>query len=788
MIKWSFLLSIVSFCFFAGRSNAQQIFKITGTVSDSTENLVEFAQVSLYKNDSIYVQAVITDSSGKFQIAIPQDSYTLTIKRLGQMLFKTTFRLEQDLDFGLIKVKVVRDLSEVVITGRKKLIERKLDRLVFNVESSIASQGVDVVEVLKNTPMVRVDNNGLSLIGKSSLAIMIDSRILNISGEDLINYLKTLRSENVAKIEIITAPPAKYDAVGNSGIINIILKKNSALGWNGNISSSYTQTTYPGYSNSGSLNFQSRKTSFSIKLRQFDRKQKVLEQSDLIGNNSVFNINERKDNSSGIGGNVSIDYNLTKNTDIGFIYDISKTHNDKSIFNVATYRTGTLTDSILTTPSTQQNPTLSQTFSFYYDIHLDTTGRKLSFGGNYFSNQPDRVSDLQTFSGDAVAPEIIKNTSNMDYSIWSGQIDLTLLAKWANIEMGTKYARFINNSDVKYLNYENQIYQIDFSRSNRFNYTEDNIAAYFNANKKISDKWSTQLGLRYEYASVDAYSPTTSEINKYNYGNLFPTAYLQYKLDDNNVFNINYSKRINRPGFSVLNPFRWYANPYTYSSGNPLLTPSFNQNVELNYLYKGLFTITLYGQKTINGFGGITRFNNGIKQLTFENYLTQYNVGLTTTLDWNPVNWWENYISVVSYYSTSKSAIRDIIPVNGLSTSFSVNNAITLDQKKSFFLLLNYFQNLPSKEVNVYSQGISNLSIGLKYALFNKRLFINGIVEDAYKGSVGKGEIYYQDFIQDFSNYYDNRRFTISMSYNFGKKNIKGNNRQIKFNEKSRAN
>lgn len=780
--------TILFFCLFSECLYAQQGFKISGSVSDHTLTRLEFAQLSLYKNDSIFVQSVMTDTSGTFKILAPEAKYKLILSYLGKVYFKTGFHLTQDLDLGLLKIKADHDLSEVVITGRKKVLERKIDRLVFNVENSIAAQGLDVVDVLRNTPMVKVDQSGLSLVGKSGLSVMIDGRILNISGADLMNYLKTLRSENVAKIEVITTVPAKYEAAGNSGMINIILKKNSALGWNGNVSASFSQASYSGYSNSGSLNFKSQKTSIGLKIRQFDQQQKVSEKIDLIGQHSVLNDTERKDYSSGVGANLSVNYNLTKNTDIGFIYDISKTHNDKDLYNVSRYITGATIDSILITPSTQQNPTSTHTLNLYYDIRLDTIGRKLSFGANYFSNQPDKYSLLKTTSEEFSAPEMIKNTSNMDYSIWSGQVDLTLPTPWLNLDLGAKYTRFNNASDVKYFNYQQEEYELDLIRSNVFNYTEHNLAAYLSANKEISDKWSVQFGLRYEYSAINGYSATTTTLSRYQYGHLFPTAYLQFKPDQQHVFNVNYSKRINRPGFGVLNPFRWYTNPYSYYSGNPMVRPSFNHNLELNYLYRGLLSLSLYGQKTINGYGGITRFNNGIKELTFENYFSLHNIGLTSTLDWHPLECWSNYLSVVTYYTSSKSAVKEITPVSGFSASFSINNTIALNEQKTLFALFNYFQNLPAKEINVYSQGISNISIGLKYALFQNRLFINGILEDPYKGSVSKAEIYYKDFVQHSQNYYDNRRITLSASYNFGKKSVKRNDKQIKFTEKSRLN
>ncbi len=140
-----------------------------------------------------------------------------------------------------------KEIQTVSLTGKKKLIERKIDRTVFNVENSIASQGMDGVEALRNTPLIKVDETtGISIIGKSGVSVMINDKIVQMSDTELLNYLKSLRSENIARIEVITTPPAKYDAQGNSGIINIVLKKNINLGWSGNLTTGYTKNLMTG--------------------------------------------------------------------------------------------------------------------------------------------------------------------------------------------------------------------------------------------------------------------------------------------------------------------------------------------------------------------------------------------------------------------------------------------------------------------------------------------------------------------------------------------------------------
>jgi hypothetical protein len=770
-------------------AKAQTMLEVHGTFNDPASHPIEFAEVGLFKNDTIPVVIGITDSAGKFKLHAPSGNYTLKLRQFDVILFRKVIDLSKEINLGVIPVPITRELSEVKVTGKKNLMERKIDRLVFNVENSMASQGTDMIGVLKNVPLVKVDNTSISLIGKSALMVMVNDRILNIQGEDLINYLKTLRSEDISKVEIITSPPAKYDAAGNSGLINIILKKNSKVGFSGTVASSYTQRTYPGVLNSASLNFLSTKLAASVKIRQFDRSQKASENINLIGDSSVFTGTERKDKNYGAGANLSFDLKLTEKSNIGVIYDVVKNNSRLNIHGIATYVTQDVIDSILTTPSQQIIDTWSHTVNLFYDLKIDTSGKKLSLGANYFSNSPGKETNFQTLSSTNPEPQIVRNTSKMNYSISSAQADFTIPLHVALIQLGGKYTKLINESDVKYLNfYGSSGFIIDQQRSNEFDYNEDNVAGYISAEKTFSKKWSAQAGLRYEYSNIKGFLPTTGQVNRYNYGKLFPTVYVQYKAGENSIFNVSYSKRIDRPGFSALNPFQWYTNPYIYLTGNPFLQPSFNHNIELNYLYKSMFNVSLYGQKTENGFAGVTRFEQGIKALTFENYLTLYHAGATASATWNPVRWWENYTSIIGYYSKSNASIAEISTIAGLSASYSINNTFTLDKKKSLYALLNFYQNLPSREVNVFVRSTSNLSSGIKWTTFEGKLSLNATVEDIFKGTVSKGEAYFTGFTQYSNNYYDSRRLAISASYKFGGKNVKGVNKQIDFSEKSRAN
>ena len=204
--------------------------KITGKITNLNNKPIEFAEILLLTKDSIAVKSELTNEKGSFKINIKQGDYVLQIRQLGKILCNKELIIKNDLDLGIIKItENKQQLQEVVITSKKKLIERKVDRLIFNVENSISASGGDAIDALKSTPNIRVQNDAISMIGKNNLAVMVDDKIIQLAGEDLINFLKTLPSDNIKSIEVITTPPAKYETEGNSGIVNIKLKINFLL-------------------------------------------------------------------------------------------------------------------------------------------------------------------------------------------------------------------------------------------------------------------------------------------------------------------------------------------------------------------------------------------------------------------------------------------------------------------------------------------------------------------------------------------------------------------------------
>lgn len=453
------------------------------------------------------------------------------------------------------------------------------------------------------------------------------------------------------------------------------------------------------------------------------------------------------------------------------------------------YEHQTVIDSTLYTKQKQAWKTPTHTLNAYYDIKIDSLGKKLSFTGNYLSNIPDKVNDFATVNKATSNEDVVRNNSKMNYSIYSGQADLTLPYKWASIETGAKYTLLDNSSNVGYYNLFGTNYIINPDNSNLFNYKEHNYAAYISLQKDFNEKWSAKAGLRYEYTSLEGQTPgnETSKVTD-DYGKLFPTAYISYKPNENHSLSLNYSKRIDRPGFQSLNPFRWYTNPYMYYTGTPTLKPSFNDNVELSYTFKNKITLGLYNQYTKNSTSNIARLENGIYSNTIENSFNQNTTGLRLNYYETFFKVWDFAFSINGTYTSTTPTIKEVESLKMYSMAYTVNNTIALNNNKTWFLLLNLWHDLPYVYANIKIQEQLNFSPGVKASFLDKKLNVSAVLSDAFKTLNSEGYSYNSGYRSEFYNYMDQRRFTLSISYSFGNNKVKGANKNVKFDESSRAN
>jgi hypothetical protein len=772
-----------------------QNLTVSGKIADQKNMPIDAAEVLLLLDNQV-ITSELTDVTGDFVFKnLVPDAYSFLVKQLRDTLYSQNINLTQSLDLGTITVKYTsRQLEEVIITEQKKLIERKGDRLILNVENSMFTTGTSAIEILKNVPKIDPSSETLKIIGKSNVLVMVNDRLLNLEGRDLENYLKTLRSENIAKIELMTNPPAKFDAAGNSGLINIVLKKNTNIGLDGSVTGTYVQRTKAGYMPSGNLTYSTDKLSVGLNLfadkeiRTADSDIDVIF-SDLTRKSKVY----REDNSKGFSSNLNVDYTFKK-SNIGMIINTDWWNIEQlTASKVRFVNNSNQIDSTQNLPSNDRNKYNYFSISPYYDLKLDTLGKKMKLNYNYLERDYNYSGDFtsQNYSGNFdrfIAQTSAVNRSKSNYKVNTLNIDFELPFKRYKIETGVKYSYFNNNSDIKFYDTSGGNPDLDENQSNQFIYHENIYAAYFSIEKQWNDQFFTKAGLRYETTKTKGNSVTTDTLFMNNFYDFFPSIFISYNPNENNSFSLGYNKRIDRPVFYDVNPFRTYIDFYNYSEGNPQLEPSKTHNIEISYILKSNFSLTVYFSLLKNGSDYITmaQMNNPIIISTPKNFFEQKTFGLDISYNWNITKKLSSYNSYSCYHNNSESTIPELTTAynKGYGSFISSRNSYKIGE--NYRIYLNYYYEFPSTNGFWKTQHSSYSTLGGMFIFPKQNFNINLSFSDILKTSGTKGIQEYPNFIWKSNIYNDNRNVKISLTYKFGNSKSKSVDRQIDDSDKSR--
>lgn len=775
------LIGYCSCCFcFAFSQN------ITGILVDEQNRPVAYANVILQKADSTYLTGTTTNLDGSFKLSRPRDTKLINISYIG---YQTIYKKVEQNDLGVIQMLPdAQLLGEVVVKGTQPIVKREIDRLVFNVKNSPMAQGNSVMELLKQTPLVKITDSTIGIIGKNDVKIMLNGKISYLDSNDLVQYLNSLQSDDILSIEVITTPPSKYDAGGNGGLINIITKRNPNEGWNGSAGLSYIQRTYTGENVNATANYRSSKLFLSAKIRQSKNKGKVeeeyrIEQTD----NGQHSTTSRADTYKNVGGNLFLEYRPSSTSTLGAAYDFSYGKDKIDIVNDYYYYSTNRLDSLLYTKSLQDGKTTSHTLNLYYDLQLDTLGKKLGLAFNYMNHAPDKGVNFTTINKETGNRYIVKEPDNVNYAIWTGETNLELPFSWLNIETGVKYSHITNKSDMQYYNKLGAEFVEHPGRNNKFNYEEQTVAGYVSARKKLNDHFTIQAGLRYEHTFVKGVTPDSETDDvKDDYGKFFPTVYLTYKPNSAHHFHLNYARRINRPYFRAINPFKWYTNPNNIDEGNPALKPSFADNVEFGYMFQSLSALVYY-QKEDNAYGQILSVSDD--NTTYSTYKNIYNnrqFGINLSYSLNIFSWWNVYAAGNYIYNKSDIMAEGYVAQNGHSFDCKISNTISFDKERRFQLFINYAQNLPYRIGITYDRSYANFSVGMKCVFLDNNLVLNVYGNDLFRQDLVKREKISSANRQIYDNYYDSRYVRISIVYKWGNKQMKTSKKDISFNEQNR--
>ncbi|WP_109435254.1 outer membrane beta-barrel family protein [Aquimarina sp. AU119] len=772
--------------------------EISGQVKDQN-GPVSFANVVLIDSTKTIKTYDIADEKGAFVLETEKGKYTLQVSILGYQNWEkeVVFESNQILEDILLK-RSTEELDEVIIKDKKPLIERKPDRLIFNVENSVAASGGNALEALSAAPGVNVENDGIGMIGRGASRVMINGRILQLSGEALVEFLNSIAADDIKKIEIITNPPAKYEAAGSGGLLNIIYKKGVGDFWKNSTTFAYNQNKYDFYTLRNNFLYNKNKIKLNISVNGDIGNERSIETVETRYPSGPWQTNlDVKKQKDQMSGRLLLDYDITKKTSIGIQYlgNFSQPdRNDRALTNILN-NTNTL-DSLFRSNGKNNREINSHIYNLHMISKIDTLGRKISVDLDYFDyeNKLERDFIVNTFSSNEEFLRINQaqiNLSDQLINNFSAKVDVEHPLKLIDLSYGAKLSFIKTENDLQNFNTITGTPELDTGLSNEFEYNEDIQALYVRGSKKINDKLQMQIGLRLENTITKGVSKTLNQTNKNDYLKLFPTFYVSYEKNENHNFSFNYGRRITRPSFRDLNPFRSFTNSNSFSEGNPFIQPSFKDIFEFNYTYKEVLTTNAFLNITSDGYGVLFTADpdNNIQAIIRRNYYDSYVGGIGEIYTFNKISWWEsqNQFFIVGYKRSIDNDI-DAITRNGVQLYVDLSNRFSLS--KSTKLQLDFFYSSKYRG-GLYENGERyGLDFGLRQNFLNNDLKLSLYFNDIFDTGSQNNNISEINGVEVVSGQnYSRRFFRFSLSYSFGNKKIRVKKRNFgNDDERQRAN
>jgi hypothetical protein len=771
-----------------------QTGSIQGQILNTQKKPIAAAAVLLLtKKDSSTQKTVVTDEAGNFTIdLVKEGDWLLLVNAVGYKKYYSaainTSQQKIQLPAIILEDASAKELASVVVVANKPYTEQKVDRTIVNVDALISNTGISALEVLEKTPGVMIDENGnITFKGKQGVLVMIDDKPTYLSPADLAAYLKSLPSSALDKIELMDMPPAKYDAAGNAGVINIKTKKTKTKGFNGSVAASYGQAYYWRTNQSANLNYYTGKVNIFANIgyninngaRDLDVNRAYFNSSGTL--TSVFK-QENYFAPVGKGPNYKLgfDYYISPKTTWGIVYTGSGW--DRTEFRPTythIYNGAGKLDSSINASSNSDMSFRKHGLNLNYTHKFDSLGKTITFDLDYINyhtnNEQGFLNEVYNSDGVQKSTQFTLALLPSDISIYAAKTDYSQpLPGKAKFEAGLKSSFVNSDNEAQYFLVNGGSRTVDYNNTNHFIYKENINAAYVNLNKEFS-RITVQSGLRMENTNGsghqfgNALRPDSSFENHYT--NLFATLYVSYKMDStgNNILTLSYGRRIDRPNYQNLNPFVYILDKFSYFAGNPFLRPQFSNEYKLSYTYKNKVTIAaLYNHisdvqvETIEQNGSIFISRNGnIGSYDF--------ISLSGNATLHPAKWWTLILYAEYNYNKYQGALYSG-QLNSTSNWLytNINNQFVLG--KGWSAELSGFYCGPA----IYAQ-FDKIPFGqVNPAIQKKILKDKGTVKlsgrDIFNTNTSAGNINNIPNVQaSFRNNFYNQSFTIGFTYSFGK-------------------
>jgi len=747
--------------------------RISAVIIDSaTKQPVDYATVSLIRvKDNKSVNGGVTDAKGKVVLQnVAPEQYKLLIGFMGYksktMLVKTS-QEKPDLNLGSIYLTGTEsNLKEVAIVGKTPMIETKIDKLVYNAEQDVTTAGGNAGDVMRKVPMVSVDIDGNpSLRGSSAVRVLINGKPSGTMSNSVADALKMIPAEEIKSVEVITSPSAKYDAEGSGGIINIITKKKTAQGINGNAALSVGTRQ-----NNGNFSLNAKKGRLGIS-SNFGGQYAIPQDTRVVLENDVYSKQSRifqdgftRAKRYGYNGSIGLDYDIngynSLSTNIKY-NDFTNGSNGNS--NVSS----SILDTIIKTAnyvraSDNNNSLKNIDWSADYRRTTKKEGEEFTVSGqaSFGRNTAQFNTRLINNDGSQLAPDVTGDNTgkNNEYTL---QTDYVYpFSKTMTLETGVK--GILRNIKSKYESSEQD-----------FDYKQNVGAAYGVLSFKLAKTVDVKGGLRAEYTDISGVSGSALNF-KNNYFNLFPSAIISKTLKGNSTLKLSYNRRMQRPSLSYLNPFLNRNDPENQQQGNPSLSPEISDIMELGYstFIKGsVINASVFYRTTQDVIESL--FIPEQKLTTYSNVGKNKSYGANIFATYNPLPKWTlmGNFSLNTYDLMNEQTNQR----TGVYVNYSVFARSAISFKGGWNTEIFGVYNASKRTFQGTSGPMAFYGGAFKKDIMKKKATVginvlNVFSRDLHIHNENKGD----DFRQNMNIYYPLRSFGVNFSYKFGKVTFTG--------------
>ncbi|MGI4742905.1 MAG: outer membrane beta-barrel protein [Janthinobacterium lividum] len=774
---------------------AQGRAAVSGTVNTSAGAPLEYVTVTLHRAvDSVVVKTEYTDSKGAFRLeAAKEGRYLVSAAQVGLGRYWSPALELSAGGVALPPIQLVGQataLKGVTVTGRRPLYERLADRTVVNVADSPLAAGSTTLDVLGRAPNVTVDgNSNLALRGRQGLLVVLDGKRVPLSGNELADYLRALPAEQIQSIELITNPPASYDAQGGAGVIDIKLKKDQRLGTNGSLNASYGRGRYGKFVGGGSLNYRRKNLNlygtYALNDRQYytqlDFNRYFAATSALpaaTSDQSNYQYLKQLTHSAKVG----LDLNLSKRTLLGVSATglASKTTNTTTGDALFYGDTGNPTDRISSLAEQDvRRPNGSLNLNLRHAFADSATARVISADADYARYHTTRLLKLDTYHDDpSQQPAELTGDQRSNLSIGTAKVDYSQpLPHRTRLDAGAKVTQIVSDNDIAFVNRTginptDYKYMLRTDISQPFNYHENVNAAYVSLRGGRA-KTTVQAGLRGEQTNIRS-ELAGATVREQHYFQLFPSVLVQRTLNKNHALALSAARRIDRPSYLQVNPLRVYVDATSYSSGNYNLMPQTSYNFEVSHTYKGKFTTALAYARTNQPIvvaqlpspdGGRVVVNQFVN-LSTQNF---YTLNLTAPLEITKT--WTLYANALAYYDHYQGNLNGTALDRGrFSYNLTANNSFVLPHGWTAELNGLYeSRNVGGFQV-IQHRGL--VGAGLQKTFWNKQGTFRLNATDIFYTTPLRVTSTYDNFTETFYQRQDLRVFTAALTYRFGNNKV----------------